>query len=116
MAGADGAIRPHYAKFARLLGQMKANSSVAAVGLAGGADLPASVMPFILRGVNLLGINSVLVPYADRLTAWNRIAQDLPREKLQAMIVPAKLADLPALGTAILKGDVRGRVVVDVRS
>jgi acrylyl-CoA reductase (NADPH) len=104
------------AMLARLLGQMKMNASVAAVGLAGGADLPASVVPFILRGVNLLGINSVFVPYAQRVRAWDRLATDLPMDKLTAMIRPATLADLPELGRAILKGQVQGRVVVDVRA
>ena len=102
------------AMLARVLGQMKYNASVAAVGLAGGAHLPATVVPFLLRGVNLLGIDSVLRPYEDRLRAWGRIATDLPMDKLEAMIEPATLADLPALGAAILKGEVRGRVVVDV--
>lgn len=101
---------------ARVLGQMKSDASVAAIGLAGGADLPAKVTPFILRGVNLLGINSVTVPYAKRLTAWQRIARELPIEKLEGMIQPATLADLPALGAAILKGQVQGRVVVDVNA
>ena len=104
------------AMLARILGQMKMNASVAAVGLAGGADLPASVVPFLLRGVNLLGINSVFVPYAARVQAWDRIAADLPMNRLEAMIHPAGLADLPGLGRAILKGGVRGRVVVDVRA
>jgi acrylyl-CoA reductase (NADPH) len=103
------------AMLARILGQMKMNASVAAVGLAGGADLPASVVPFILRGVNLLGINSVFVPYAARVQAWDRIAADLPMDLLDSMIRPAGLAELPALGRAILKGEVQGRVVVDVR-
>ena len=102
------------AMLARVLGQMKYNASVAAVGLAGGAHLPATVVPFLLRGVNLLGIDSVLRPYEDRLRAWGRIATDLPMDKLEAMIEPATLGDLPALGAAILKGEVRGRVVVDV--
>lgn len=100
---------------ARVLGQMKYGGSVAAVGLAGGTALPATVIPFLLRGVNLLGIDSVMRPYADRLRAWERIARDLPMAKLEAMVVPAGLGDLPGLGAAILKGDVRGRVVVDVR-
>ena len=101
---------------ARLLGQMKSDASVAAIGLAGGADLPAKVTPFILRGVNLLGLNSVTVPYAKRVTAWQRIAAELPMAKLEAMIQPATLADLPALGAAILQGQVQGRVVVDVNA
>lgn len=100
---------------ARVLGQIKYGGSVAAVGLAGGTALPATVIPFLLRGVNLLGIDSVMRPYADRLRAWERIARDLPMAKLEAMVVPAGLGDLPDLGAAILKGDVRGRVVVDVR-
>ena len=99
---------------ARVLGQMAYGGSVAAVGLAGGADLPAKVIPFLLRGVNLLGIDSVMQPYDNRLRAWQRIAQDLPMEKLEAMVQPATLSDLPALGRDILKGEVRGRVVVDV--
>jgi acrylyl-CoA reductase (NADPH) len=102
------------AMLARLLGQVKYGGSVAAVGLAGGAALPASVVPFILRGVNLLGIDSVMQPTANRIVAWNRIAADLPREKLEAMIRPATLGEVPALGAAILKGEVQGRVVVDV--
>jgi len=103
------------ALLARVLGQMKHGCSVAAVGLAGGAGLPATVIPFLLRGVNLLGIDSVMQPHDNRLRAWGRIAEDLPLDRLEAMIVPATLADVPDLGRAILQGDVRGRVVVDVR-
>ena len=102
------------AMLARVLGQMKYGSSVAAVGLAGGAGLPATVIPFLLRGVNLLGIDSVMQPYDNRVRAWGRIAEDLPMDKLEAMIVEAGLGDLPKLGADILKGQVRGRVVVDV--
>lgn len=102
------------AMLARVLGQMKYGGSVAAVGLAGGSGLPATVIPFLLRGVNLLGIDSVMRPYADRVRAWDRIASDLPMDKLEAMVRPAGLADLPELGAAILKGGVQGRVVVDV--
>jgi acrylyl-CoA reductase (NADPH) len=101
---------------ARVFGQMFYGSSVAAVGNAGGARLPASVMPFILRGVNLLGIDSVMQPYQNRLKAWERLASDLPMDKLEAMITPATLSDLPRLGVDILKGHVRGRVVVDVNA
>ena len=104
------------AMLARVLGQMKYGASVAAVGLAGGAGLPATVVPFLLRGVNLLGIDSVMQPYANRLRAWERIARDLPMDKLEAMIQPAILADLPELGAEILRGQVRGRVVVDVNA
>ena len=101
---------------ARVLGQMNYGASVAAVGLAGGAALPATVIPFLLRGVNLLGIDSVMQPYDNRLRAWQRIASDLPMDKLEAMIQPATLADLPGLGSDILKGQVKGRVVVDVNA
>ncbi|WP_417773085.1 acryloyl-CoA reductase [Stappia sp.] len=104
------------AMLARVLGQMKYGGSVAAVGLAGGAGLPATVIPFLLRGVNLLGIDSVMRPYEDRVRAWARIATDLPMDKLSDMIRPATLAELPELGAAILKGAVRGRVVVDVNA
>ena len=101
---------------ARVLGQMKYGGSVSAVGLAGGAGLPATVIPFLLRGVNLLGIDSVMQPYDNRLRAWERIAKDLPMDKLEAMIHLATLSDLPALGKDILKGQVKGRVVVDVNA
>ena len=101
---------------ARVLGQMKYGGSVSAVGLAGGAGLPTTVIPFLLRGVNLLGIDSVMQPYDNRLRAWERIAKDLPMDKLEAMIHHATLSDLPALGTDILKGQVKGRVVVDVNA
>ncbi len=104
------------AMLARVLGQMKYGASVSAVGLAGGAGLPATVIPFLLRGVNLLGIDSVMQPYDNRVRAWQRIAFDLPMDKLEAMIRPATLADLPGLGADILKGQVQGRVVVDVNA
>ncbi len=99
---------------ARVLGQMKYGASVAAVGLAGGSSLPATVIPFLLRGVNLLGIDSVMKPFEGRQRAWARIGTDLPMDKLEAMIHPAVLSDLPALGAAILKGEVQGRIVVDL--
>jgi len=99
---------------ARVLKQMKYNGSVAAIGLAGGAAVPSfTVIPFLLRGVNLLGIDSVMRPYEDRVEAWNRIATDLPMDRLESMTSEHGLADLPALGTSILEGGVRGRVVVD---
>ena len=104
------------AMLARVLGQMKYGASVSAVGLAGGAGLPATVIPFLLRGVNLLGIDSVMQPYENRLRAWKRVASDLPIDKLEAMVQPATLSDLPQLGADILKGQVKGRVVVDVNA
>ncbi len=104
------------AMLARVLGQMKYGASVAAVGLAGGAALPASVIPFLLRGVKLLGIDSVMQPYDNRVRAWQRVATDLPMDKLEAMVRPATLSDLPQLGADILQGQVKGRVVVDVNA
>ena len=104
------------AMLARVLGQIVYGGSVASVGLAGGAGLPATVIPFLLRGVNLLGIDSVMRPYADRVEAWQRIAKDLPMDKLHGMVQPATLSDLPQLGSDILAGQVRGRVVVDVNA
>jgi acrylyl-CoA reductase (NADPH) len=104
------------AMLARVLGQMEYGASVVAVGLAGGAGLPTTVIPFLLRGVNLLGIDSVMQPYANRLRAWERLAKDLPMDKLETMIQPATLSELPKLGADILKGQVKGRVVVDVNA
>lgn len=105
------------AMLGRVLKQMKYGGSVAAIGLAGGAAIEgALITPFILRGVNLLGIDSVMQPYDNRVRAWQRIASDLPMDKLEAMIQPATLAELPQLGKDILKGQVKGRVVVDVNA
>ena len=104
------------AMLARVLGQMKYGASVASVGLAGGAQLPATVIPFLLRGVNLLGIDSVMRPYSDRVRAWSRISRDLPLETLESMVQTATLSDMPDLGAAILKGQVQGRIVVDVNA
>lgn len=105
------------AMLGRILKQMRYGSSVAAIGLAGGAAIEgALITPFILRGVNLLGIDSVMQPFENRQRAWQRIARDLPLEKLEAMVRPATLSDLPQLGKDILKGQVKGRVVVDVRA
>ena len=101
---------------ARVLGQIKYGGSVAAVGLAGGSSLPTTVIPFLLRGVNLLGIDSVMQPYEKRKRAWDRIATDLPLAKLEAMASSATLSDLPALGRDILNGNVKGRVVVNVNA
>lgn len=101
---------------ARVIGQLKYGGSVAAVGLAGGAKLPTTVIPFLLRGVNLLGIDSVMQPFEQRVTAWTRIAADLPLQKLDPMIRLASLAEVPALGAQILKGKIKGRIVVDVNA
>jgi acrylyl-CoA reductase (NADPH) len=101
---------------ANALTQLKYGASVAACGLAGGNDLPASVIPFLLRGVNLLGIDSVMCPVERRRAAWARLARDLPAAKLDALTAVVPLDALPELGRQILKGGVRGRVVVDLRA
>jgi acrylyl-CoA reductase (NADPH) len=99
---------------ANLLPGLKYGTAVAACGNAGGVDLGTTVLPFILRGVKLLGIDSVMRPFADRKAAWDRLMRDLPMEKLDAMTTIATLRDLPELGGKILKGQVRGRAVIDV--
>jgi acrylyl-CoA reductase (NADPH) len=99
---------------ARILTQLRYRASVAACGLAGGSDLPASVIPFLLRGVNLLGIDSVMCPPPERNEAWRRLARELPHERLAALTETVPLSALPALAPKILTGGVRGRLVVDV--
>lgn len=101
---------------ANVLASTQYGGVVAACGLAQGMDLPSSVAPFILRGVTLAGIESVYCPRPRRLKAWERLAADLDPTKLRATVKPATLGDLLALGPQILKGQVRGRVVVDVRA
>ncbi|MBV8653957.1 MAG: oxidoreductase [Alphaproteobacteria bacterium] len=101
---------------ATILTQLKYRGAVAACGLAGGNDLPATVIPFLLRGVKLIGIDSVMCPQAERQEAWQRLVRDLPMEKLDAMIETVPLAALPDLAGRILKGETRGRVVVDVNA
>jgi acrylyl-CoA reductase (NADPH) len=98
---------------AAVLPQIKYRGAVASCGLAGGTKLETTVIPFLLRGVNLLGIDSVMCPVPLRQKAWLRLASDLPMGKLDKMIETAALADLPGLGGQILAGKVRGRVVVD---
>ena len=99
---------------AKALAQVKYGGAAAVCGLAAGATFPGSILPFILRGVTMYGIDSVMLPKAPREEAWRRLAQDLPLALLDTMIVEAKLSDLPELAPKILKGQVRGRVVVDV--
>ncbi len=99
---------------AHLLTNIASRGSVAAVGLAGGNKLETTVIPFLLRGINLLGIDSVMCPKARRMAAWQRLTRDLPMAKLDAMITEATLGDLPGLAGDILKGQIKGRVVVDV--
>jgi len=99
-----------------VLTQLKYNASVAACGLAGGNDLPTTVIPFLLRGVSLLGIDSVMCPKPRREAAWARIVRDLPMDKLDTMTTVVPLGELPDVAEKILKGTTRGRVVVDVRA
>ncbi|MET0293488.1 MAG: MDR family oxidoreductase [Phenylobacterium sp.] len=111
-AGAVDAVGSH--TLANVLSQTRYGGVVAACGLAGGMDLPGSVAPFILRGVTLAGIDSVMRPKADRVAAWSRLARELDLDKLDAMTSQAALSDLPRLAGEILEGKVRGRVVIDV--
>ena len=103
------------ATLANVLASMKYHGAVASCGLAGGTKLETTVIPFLLRGVSLLGIDSVMCPLKARQIAWTRLAKDLPGALLDSMVVDAKLADLPRLADDILAGKVRGRVVVDVK-
>ena len=113
-AGAVDAVGSH--TLANVLAQTQYGGAVAACGLAQGGDLSTSVYPFILRGVSLLGVDSVMAPKPVREAAWQRLAQDLDMSKLEAMIVDMPLADAPAAAAEILKGQIRGRVVVDVNA
>ncbi len=99
---------------ANLLSQTRYGGAIAACGLAGGMDLPASVAPFILRGVKLLGIDSVQCPLGPRKAAWARLARDLDRAKLEAMTTTVPFEKLFEIGAEIVKGKVRGRVVVEI--
>jgi acrylyl-CoA reductase (NADPH) len=101
---------------ARVLAQLKYRGSVAAVGLAGGAKLDHTVIPFLLRGVNLLGIDSVMCPMSQRRAAWKRLQSDLPVDKLEAMTTMAPLSAVPNLAAEILQGRLRGRTVIDVNA
>ena len=101
---------------ANALSMTKYGGCVAACGLAAGMDLPSSVAPFILRGVTLAGIDSVMAPRERRLVAWQRLARDLDSAKLDSMMTTVGLKDAAGLGPEILQGKVRGRVVVDVNA
>ena len=100
---------------ANVISQMKEEGTVAACGLAQGMDLPTTVAPFILRGVKLVGVNSVTTPIPRRMAAWKRIATDLDLAKLRNLTTHVKLEDVPRVAADIVKGQVRGRVVVDIR-
>ncbi len=99
---------------ANVLASMKYRGVVAACGLAAGMDLPATVAPFILRGVILVGVDSVMCPKAERIAAWERLAQDLDLAKLDAMMTEVAFADVIEIAPKFLDGEVRGRIVVPV--
>ncbi len=111
-AGGVDAVGSH--TLANVLSMTKYGGAVAACGLAQGMDLTTSVAPFILRGVTLAGINSVMAPKPVRIEAWNRLARDLDKTKLAAMTVTRPVADVIALAPDILAGKVRGRVVLEI--
>jgi acrylyl-CoA reductase (NADPH) len=99
---------------ANVLSMTRYGGAVAACGLAGGMDLPASVAPFILRGISLLGIDSVMCPLALRQEAWRRLERELDRAKIAAMTTEIGLADVIEAGRRIVEGQVRGRIVVKI--
>jgi acrylyl-CoA reductase (NADPH) len=99
---------------ANVLSMTKYGGAVAACGLAQGMDLPGSVAPFILRNVALLGVDSVMCPKVRRLEAWQRLASDLDKTSLAAMTTTIGFDKLPDTAVAILAGQVRGRVVVEI--
>ncbi|MFO1207303.1 MAG: oxidoreductase, partial [Burkholderiales bacterium] len=111
-AGAVDAVGSH--TLANVCATTKYRGAVAACGLAQGMDFPATVAPFILRGVTLYGIDSVMCPKPERIEAWSRLARDLDPRKLETITHEIPLADAIATGADILAGKVRGRVVVDV--
>lgn len=111
-AGAVDSVGSH--TLANVLAQTRYGGAVAACGLAQGMDLPTTVTPFILRGISLLGIDSVMAPKALRLEAWTRLANQLDRKKLAAMTQTIALADTIEAGRAIIEGKIRGRVVVTI--
>jgi len=113
-AGAVDSVGSH--TLANVLAQTRYGGAVTACGLAQGMDLPGSVAPFILRGVVLAGIDSVMRPKPDRVVAWNRLARDMDLARLDAMTTIAVLTDLPRLAAEIMAGQIRGRVVVDVNA
>lgn len=111
-AGAIDTVGSH--TLANICAQMKYRGIVTACGLAGGRDLPATVAPFILRGVTLVGIDSVMCPLPERMLAWQRLARDLDVTQLALMTREIGLGEAIAAASELLAGQVRGRVVVDV--
>lgn len=112
-AGAIDSVGSH--TLANVLAQTKYRGVVTACGLAQGMDLPTSVLPFILRNVTLAGIDSVNAPNEARVVAWSRLAHDLDMDKLESTVTEIGLAEAPQAAQAVLRGEVRGRTLVDVR-
>jgi acrylyl-CoA reductase (NADPH) len=111
-AGAVDAVGSH--TLANVCAQTRYGGAVAACGLAQGMDFPASVAPFILRGVSLLGIDSVMAPRPPRLAAWQRLARDLDPQALESIVREIPLGEAIAAAGELMDGTVRGRIVVDV--
>lgn len=111
-AGAIDVVGSH--TLANVCSTMKYRGVVAACGLAGGMDFPASVAPFILRGVTLVGIDSVMCPQSERLEAWQRLARDLDASKLEMLSSEIGLSEAIAAASDLLEGKIRGRVLVDI--
>lgn len=101
------------ATLAHCIASLRMRAAVASCGNAGGIELSCTVLPFLLRGVSILGIDSVMMPKPRRLQAWKRLAELLPTDLLDSLTSEARLVELPELGAKILKGEVRGRIVVD---
>ena len=97
-----------------VIAQTKYGGAVSACGLAQGMDLPSTVLPFILRGVSLIGIDSVMAPMSKRERAWDRLSKDLNMDKLAQMVIETNLEDVQNFAQLILEGQVRGRVVVNI--
>ncbi|WP_434514990.1 MDR family oxidoreductase [Dechloromonas sp. ARDL1] len=111
-AGAVDVVGSH--TLANICASMKYRGVVTACGLAGGMDFPATVAPFILRGVTLAGIDSVMCPRADRLEAWRRLGADLDITKLDMISSEISLAEAIPAATKLINGEIRGRIIVDV--
>ncbi|MEO8753701.1 MAG: MDR family oxidoreductase [Casimicrobiaceae bacterium] len=111
-AGAIDSVGSH--TLANVCASTRYRGAVAACGLAGGFDFPATVLPFILRGITLCGVDSVMAPKAVREAAWSRLARDIDRAKLDALTTEVALHDALAAGASIVDGKLRGRIVVDV--
>lgn len=101
------------ATLANTVASLRMRGAVASCGNAGGIEFNMTVLPFLLRGASILGIDSVMAPKPRRLTAWKRLAELLPLDKLDSLTTEVRLVDLPEMGAKILKGDIKGRVVVD---